>query len=580
MPNNGIRNKGMKCGFALLWLVAMPSTSWAQESVPVKDNHAVVLSATGKNLPRQELTARWVYQMLLAEIAAQRNHFALATKTYLDLARTTRDPRVARRATEVALYGHDLNATQMALGLWLKEDPQSPTARETLGGVLMSQPHLDQATLLIATLLKADKTNLGDDFLALDAILSQHPDRAEVGRLARQITEPYPDVAEAHYLLGSLAAQAGDNETALTQSREALQLKPDWSLAVVQEAQALQKKDPGQALARYRLYLQGHPTAQDVRLAYARFLVEQKDYVEGRRQFTLLLQGQPSQPDLLLAVGLLDMQLGDYSVAQGRFQAVLDQGYRDPDRVRFYLGQAEEEQQHWERAILWYQAVTEGDQRTLAQIRVALIKARQGKVQEALDQLSHLPANSPERLEQRTLAQEQIQRDAGDYLGAWNTLSSTLDTLPDQADLLYERAMVADKLNRMAAMEKDLRRVIALRPDYAHAYNALGYSLAEHNLRLDEAADLVNKALSLAPNDPFIIDSLGWVQFRQGRISASLATLKRAFALDHDPEIASHLGEVLWSSGDQQEARELWQKSLKAYPDNPVLMATVHRFMP
>ncbi|EQD43995.1 TPR repeat-containing protein, partial [mine drainage metagenome] len=170
---------------------------------------------------------------------------------------------------------------------------------------------------------------------------------------------------------------------------------------------------------------------------------------------------------------------------------------------------------------------------------------QQGQTQKALDMLSRMPAPSSERLEQRTLAQEQIQRDAGDDQGAFDTLSQALATLPDSTDLLYERAIVADKLNRFDVLEKDLRRVIALRPDYAHAYNALGYSMAERNIRLDEAGDLIRKALSLSPDDPFIIDSLGWVQYREGHFHESVDTLKRAFAADPDPEIASHLGEAL-----------------------------------
>lgn len=530
-------------------------------------------------LPHQELNARWVYQILLAEIAIQRDHFPLATRTYLDLARTTRDPRVARRATEVALYGHDLNAAEMALGLWLKEAPKSAAARETLGGILMSQPHLTEATPLVVTLLKADRNGLGDDFLALDMILSQHPDRSEALHFAQKITQPYPDIPEAHYLLATLAAEGGESTQAMDEVHEALRLRPDWSMAVALEGQLLQKTDPGQALDLYQHFLQAHPDAEDVRLPYARSLVEQKRYADGRQQFVELLKRQPKQPELLLAVGLLDMQLGDYGTAENQFQEVLNQGYRDPDRVRFYLGQAAEEQHHWDQAVHWYQAVVEGEQRPLAQIRVALIEAQQGKVQQALDRLSHLPAGSPERLEQRTLAQEQIQRDAGDDQGAWETLTSALVSMPNSPDLLYERALVADKLNRMEDLEKDLRRVIQLRPDYAHAYNALGYSLAEHNMRLDEANTLISKALSLSPDDPFIIDSLGWVQFRQGHLADSVVTLKRAFALDQDPEIASHLGEALWSSGDQQQAREIWERTLKAHPDNSVLLATVHRFL-
>ncbi|NDU85300.1 MAG: tetratricopeptide repeat protein [Ferrovum sp.] len=557
-----------------VWAETLPPTTAIAAPVP-----AVAVEAPPSRLPSQELTARWVYQLLLAEIAVQRGHLPLATKTYVDLARTTKDPRVARRATEVALYAHDLPAAQSTLSLWLKEDPQSPSARETLGALIMSQPSMPSALPLLTQLIEADKGGEADDFMGLTVLLDQQPDHAAALELARQLTKSYQDMPEAHYLVGSVAAQAGDDGQALKEVREALALRPDWGTGIVLEGRLLQKKSPDQVLSLYQSFVEKHPENREVRLEYARALVENKQYAEGRTQFQTLLQADPNQPDLLLAVGLLDLQLMDYAPAEEKFQAVLKGNYRDPDRVRFYLGQAEEEQHHPERAIQWYEAVESSEQRPLAQIRAALLLAQQGQVQNALDRLSKLPATTPERLEQRTLAQEQIQRDAGDYNGAFDTLNQALLTVPDAPDLLYERAIVADKLNRLDVLEQDLRRVIALRPDYAHAYNALGYSLAEHNVRLDEASTLIHKALSLSPTDPFIIDSLGWVQYRQGNFGAAVTTLKQAYAADQDPEIASHLGEALWASGNEAEARQIWETNLKAHPDNSALLATVHRFL-
>jgi len=159
-------------------------------------------------------------------------------------------------------------------------------------------------------------------------------------------------------------------------------------------------------------------------------------------------------------------------------------------------------------------------------------------------------------------------------------LTEALRSTPDSADLLYERAIVAEKLDKLDVVEQDLRQVIALRPDYAHAYNALGYSFADRAVRLDEALALIQKALSLSPSDPFILDSLGWVEFRMGQMPESIKSLKQAYSLQEDPEIAAHLGEVLWKSGDQRAARNAWEASLKINPDNEVLRATMHRFVP
>ncbi|MDE2259705.1 MAG: tetratricopeptide repeat protein [Betaproteobacteria bacterium] len=533
----------------------------------------------GATLPSQELTSRWVYQLLLGEIAAQRDNFGVAVKNYLDLARATHDPRVARRATEVALYAHDPKAAQEAIALWLVAEPKSMEAREALAALLLSQGKLLDVEEVLVQLLASDKTDVGNDFRNLSVIFTEHPDHEAVLRLAERLAEPYPQVPEARYLVGSAAFLAGKNDQALEEARAASLLRPGWEASALLEGRVLQEQNSEQALAFYQNFLEQYPQSRDVRLLFARYLVELRDYQKAREQFNVLLDKAPNNPDLTLAVALLTMQLKDYTGAELLYQKALAQGYRDPDVIRFYLGQVYEEQKQWDKAIQWYGMVAAGDQLTMAQIRVALMWAHQNQLKKALDLLHAVPAQTQEQQEQKVLAEEQMQRESGDYQGAFDTLTVALHVSPNSPDLLYERAIVADKLNHLDTLEQDLRKVIALRPQYAHAYNALGYSLADRDLRLDEALGLIQEALALAPNDPFIMDSLGWVQFRMGHISESIATLKRAYALQDDPEIAAHLGEVLWVSGDQPAARQTWENSLKANPGNEVLTSAVRRFM-
>ncbi len=533
----------------------------------------------GVTLPSQELTARMVYQLLLGEIAAQRDNFTVAVKTYLDLARTTHDPRVARRAAEVALYAHDAKAAREAISLWLAADPHSAEAREALAALLLSQGKLLDVEEALAQLLASDNTDVANDFRNLSVIFSEHPDHEAVLKLAQRLAEPYPQVPEAHYLVGSSAFLAGKNEEALEEARTASRLRPGWESSALLEGRVLQEQDSVRARAFYQDFLTHYPRALDLRLLYARYLVELRDYQAARTQFAVLTHETPNNPDLTLAVALLTMQLKDYAGAEPLFLKALDQGYRDPDVVRFYLGQLYEEQKLWDKAAQWYGKVEGGEQLTSARIRVALMWAHQNQLQKAIEMLHAVPAATPEQQEQKVLAEEQMRREAGDYQGAFDTLTQALQRTPDAPDLLYERAIVADKLNRMDVLEKDLRQVIALRPQYAHAYNALGYSLADRSLRLDEALGLIQEALALAPNDPFILDSLGWVQFRLGHLPESVTTLKSAYALQDDPEIAAHLGEVLWVSGDQVAARQTWEGSFKANPDNEALLAVLHRFV-
>lgn len=533
----------------------------------------------GIKLPAQELTGQLVYELLLAEIAAQRDHFGVAVDTYLELARSTHDPRVAHRATEVALYAHDLKAAQEAIGLWLAEDPGSTGAREALASIILSQSKMPDVGDQLAALLASDQTDRARDFRNINIIFMQHPDHEGVLALSKRLAEPYPELPEAHYLVGSAAFVVGQNDLALAEAREASRQRPGWEASALLEARVLQGQDSAKARSFYRDFLERYPQARDFRLLYARYLVELKDYREAREQFNTILKEAPGNPDLTLAVALLTLQLKDYATATPLFEKALQLGYRDPDAVRFYLGEAYEEQKQWAQAAQWYGAVTGGEQLTAARIRVALMWARQNQLKKALELVRAVPVQTPEQREQRVLAEEQMLREAGDYQGAFDTLTTALHRTPDSADLLYERAIVSDKLNRMDVLEQDLRRVIALRPEYAHAYNALGYSLADRSVRLDEALTLIQKAQSLAPDDPFIMDSLGWVQFRMGHLQDSIATLKRAYAAQDDPEIAAHLGEALWMSGDQAAALKTWEGGLKANPDNEALQSTMRRFL-
>ncbi len=552
----------------------------SEASSPASELAPEVQSAAGPVLPRLTLTATLVYQLLLAEIAIQRDHLDLALHTYTELVRSTQDPRLAQRATEVALYAHQPEAVMAALDQWLKLDPQSLEARQTLSAVLLAQPELPDVQALLSRLLAADAPQVAMDFRNLNLVFMQHPDHAGALKLARALAEPYPQVPEAHYMLGTAAILAEQPELALSEAQKALQLQPGWEPAALLQARVLQIQDPAQANEFYRSFLAQYPHSRDFRLAFARALVEQKDYAAAREQFKAVLSEAPDNADLTFAVALLTLQLKDYEQALPLLQQALDKHFHDPDLVRFYLGQAYEELKDWNQAAHWYEAVGPGDQEIQARIRDALMWSRLQQRTKALDLLQQTPVHTTEQKDLRTLAQEQVLRDAGDYQGAFDLLNEALKEHPDATDLLYEQAIVADKLDRMETLEQDLRRVMVLRPDYAQAYNALGYSLADRHIRLPEALALIQKALALAPQDPFIMDSLGWVQFRMGQVTQALGTLQQAYALQSDPEIAAHLGEVEWTLGDAALARKTWDQALKNDPSNELLNATVKRLAP
>jgi tetratricopeptide (TPR) repeat protein len=530
------------------------------------------------NLPSEPLTDEVLYGLLLGEIAAQRGDAELAAKTYLDLAKRTRDPRVARRAVEMAEFARDPAIALEAARIWHETDPDSAAALQMVTALLVSARRIDEAEPYLQKLLASKETKTESGFMQLNRLLAGNPDKQANLRVVRKLAAAYPDMPESHFAISQAALIANDDALALAEIRRASQLKPDWDIAALYEAQILQKKSPDDAARRLSTYLDQYPDKNDVRLNYARLLVADKRYAEARAQFEKLLADNPNNGDIVYAVGLLAFQLRDYPTAESSMQRLLKLGFRDPDGVRYMLGQIAEEQHHWAKAVQWYERVGQGEHYLPARLRAAQAMAKQGRVKEARAYLHAIKASSEDEKVQLVTAEAQILRDAGMAGEALTLLGKALQAQPDQPELLYDMALTADKLDRFDILEENLRKVIKLKPDYAHAYNALGYSLADRDVRLPEARKLIEKALQLAPDDSFIIDSMGWVLYRQGDLKGAVSYLQRAYNGRPDAEIGAHLGEVLWVEGKRDEARRIWNEALKSHPDNETLKKTVKRF--
>ncbi|MGE5130476.1 MAG: tetratricopeptide repeat protein [Sphingomonadaceae bacterium] len=530
------------------------------------------------NLPSEPLTDEVLYGLLLGEIAAQRGDAELAAKTYLDLAKSTRDPRVARRAVEMAEFARNPAIALEAAKIWHETDPDSAAALQMVTALLVSARRIDEAEPYLQKLLASKGTKTESGFMQLNRLLAGNTDKQANLRVVRKLAAAYPDMPESHFAISQAALIANDDALALAEIRRASQLKPDWDIAALYEAQILQKKSPDDAARRLSTYLDQYPDKNDVRLNYARLLVADKRYAEARAQFEKLLADNPNNGDIVYAVGLLAFQLRDYPTAESSMQHLLKLGFRDPDGVRYMLGQIAEEQHHWAKAVQWYERVGQGEHYLPARLRAAQAMAKQGKVKEARAYLHAIKASSEDEKVQLVTAEAQILRDAGMAGEALTLLGKALQAQPDQPELLYDMALTADKLDRFDILEENLRKVIKLKPDYAHAYNALGYSLADRNVRLPEARKLIEKALQLAPNDSFIIDSMGWVLYRQGDLKGAVSYLQRAYNGRPDAEIGAHLGEVLWVEGKRDEARRIWNEAAKSHPDNETLKKTVKRF--
>ncbi len=571
-----LKLSSIAAGLALTLLLSFASTAHAgaHDLASPEPEHA-------STLPPQELTEQLLFMLLLAEIAGARGEIAVSVEAYIELARMTRDPRIAKRATEIALFARDIGAAAEAARLWVEADPDSDEAKRVLAGVLASSgERLNEVQIQLARILALSPDQLEQNLLGLNRALARVPDRQVVRSIVFRLTEPYLDQAAAHFARAQAEAGAEDGIGALAAIDEALERRPDWESAVQFKAQLLVQLDAtDDALALLEDYLQRSPGSDQIRLSYARTLVTAGNLQAALAEFQRLLDASPADRDLMYAVALVSSQLENYAVAEQLFERALAAGHHEADNIRLNLGHIAERRDRPDDALRWYRAVAAGRNHLDAQVRIALLLARQGEIEEARRHLRSVAAEGEER-RRLLLTETLVLRNAGRYADALLVIDDALRSDPEDSEMLYESAMLAERLDKLSEMEARLRKLITLEPDHAHAYNALGYTLADRGLRLDEAESLIGRALELAPDDPFILDSMGWVRFRQNDAEAALTHLERAYAIQPDPEIAAHLGEVLWSLDRREEAMRIWREALQESPDNEALSDTIRRFNP
>ena len=519
-----------------------------------------------------------VFQVLVAEMALQLGDTNLATKAYSDLSLRTRDPRVLERTVEIAGYARRFDIALEAAKLWLDVEPDSVRAQQMLTSMLIMSNRMDELAPTLIRMLEMDRAALGANLLGLNRMFARNEDRVAVFNLIEKVCRPFFGVPEAHYAVAIAASSAAMHERAQAEANRALELRPEWEMAALLQAQIAARTSTAQAVAYLQAFVERNPMARDVHLQLARALVGEKRYDEARQHFNQLLKGFPDNPDVVYPVALLALQQNDLAVAETQFNHLLTLDIPDKSIAYYYLAQIAEEKGKLDEALGLYAKVESGDQMIQARMRSAQILAGQGKLDEARKLLSEASTGSEEQSIQFAIAEAALLRKAKQPQAAFDLLDARLENLPDNAELLYETALLAERLDQLEIMERRLRRLIELQPEHGQAYNALGYSFADRGIRLPEARELIDKALALMPNDTFILDSLGWVQYRQGDLAGALATLERAYGMRDDPEIGAHLGEVLWAIGRKDDAQKLLRAAQKKHPDNEPLADAVKKF--
>ena len=534
---------------------------------------------TDEEAPSADFPPQVLYQLLIAEIAGQRGQMNVAVVNYLAAAKESRDAGIAERAARIAVFAQALNEALEAALLWVEVDPQNPEAYQVAAPLLLAFGRAPEAgehyEKYIA--LSADAPDHGLMQIAGQLAL----DRNGVAAMAvmEQLLESRQDNPYAWLSHAQLAMRLAKLDQALASVDKALAIKGGWAPAIVLRARILMLQGKKEAALAYLKEARDSGLQDDIAvgLSYARLLAENNQLEGARAEFERLTTIDPDNAEVFYAAGVLSLQLKDLDKAEAHLQQVLQMGNRMLE-ASYYLGRVYEQKHDAARALQYYFEVRHGEFYLNAQARAASLLAEQGKLERAIEHLHSLRTNNQDEKIRLYLVEGELLRKAGEYQRALDLFTAKLEESPNDTALRYARALVAEKLDKLAMTEEDLRAIIEREPSNAQALNALGYTLADRTDRYEEALQYIQRALEVEPSDAAIIDSLGWVQYRMGNYAKAVEYLRRALDLIKDPEIAAHLGEVLWTMGNKKDAIEVLEDALKEHPQHKVLLDVMKRF--
>jgi tetratricopeptide (TPR) repeat protein len=557
---------------------ARPQAEQAIEPQEPPADAAAVADSTGE-VATEPLTQETLYDILLAEIAGQRGRLDISAPHYLQAALDSNDPRVAERAVQIAAYANEYQTALRAARHWLELDPASVEARKMVTALALKLGDMDEVVRQLDYLV-AHSGNHAEGFELATAVLARHADKAVALAAMEKLASRYPDSPQAHLAVSRLALHADEPERALAAVDAALLMQPDLADAMILKAQILVRQDrQAQAVATLAEAVEHQPDNASLRFAYGRMLLESDDIEGAKHQFSKVVELEPGNNDAVFSLALLELETGDIKSAERHLNILLEREDKLP-AVYYYLGYAAEEGGDDDAAVDWYRQVETGDYWTQSRLHLARIMVKQGRLEDVRHEIQALRRNNPENATDFYLIEGQILSDSELNHEAFELYTEALLNDPDNEKLLYARALVAEKIDSLDIAIQDLQRILNNDPDNTRALNALGYTLADRTDRYAEALVYIEKAYAQEPDDPAIMDSLGWVHYRLGNLDKAQEFLQQAFKQSGDGEIGAHLGEVLWANGDQDAARRIWNEALENDPDNPVLRKVMQRYQP
>jgi Flp pilus assembly protein TadD len=545
----------------------VPSQNTAEEQEPDTATSVV-------ELPERPFPDDSIYPLLLAEFALRRREYDVALQQYMAQAPKLRDPAVSAHTTHLAQFMAKEQAALEAVQLWVELEPDNVEANNTLSILLIRRGRAVNALPHMARLARqGEKVNF-PALLSGFGKLGAGQQQTLVSGINDLATE-MPDDVQLLLTQAMIRAELEEFDPALESLQQLFELDPDQSQAALLEAKILLAQNAAKPYARLERILKENPQDTQIRLQYARLLTA-TDMRAAQTQFELLSEQSPRDGELLLSLALVNRETGDAEAAKAYLRQLLALE-QHVDEAHYYLGRFAEEEGDMEAALREYKQVDEGRELLVATSRASVILIDEGRIADNNAWFDDARERHPEKAEQLYGIEADLLTRGGELNAAAMVLDRALEQMPDASSLRYARSMLAEERGDLAAMESDLRGIIEIQPDNATALNALGYTLANRTTRFEEAYALISKALALEPGEPAILDSMGWVLYRMNRNEEALRYLTRAYAEFPDPEVAAHLGEVLWITGDTDNALLVWQGGLLKDPSNAVLVETLER---
>ncbi len=521
-----------------------------------------------------------MFDVLTGELAGKLGDLETSKKYYSRAAESSDDPEIIERAMRIAIFAKDWDLALQAAHRWANVQSNNMEAQQVLGILYLRQGDLDSAEIYFSNVMDAAKESPSKGYSIIASTLVRVDEVDKSLQLMERLVAKNFDNPYGHLSYANLAMQARKYRLAVDQSELALGFKPDMTEARVLRARALSALgDHESAFVEMKSLVDSDPGNFDLRLGYARMLLQASRYKDAGEQLETLLEQRPRDPDILFTLGLTYVQTESYSKAKVYFQALVDNNHR-LDEAYYYLARISEELGEDDEAIENYQQVAFGDLYLDSVIRLADLYVELEGLEYARNHLNEMRGNisNPEDIIRLFLAEGHLLHKQGQYQDAYSLYSQGLREFPRNPDLLYARALTADYFDRVDLLESDLLDILQTDPDNANALNALGYTLADRGLRMNEAQKYVERAFALKPNDPAVIDSMGWIQFRLGNYAEAEGYLRKALDLMDDAEIIGHLSELLWAQGNYEEARSLLREAMERHPEDSYIQKLIKQF--